>query len=142
VGAEHRQRLLRGEALVLCGSCLIYLGPPDPHDHCPTLQRRHGWVNLSSSGRVRRTSLSDACDDRLKAVLDGEVAGVQPDQGGVGEVSQVGLAAFRREEDVAPTPEDEGLRLVVTQELLPGRVERRVGPVVVAGKVLDDVARD
>ena len=37
MGAEHRQRLLRGEALVLCGSCLIYLGPPDPHDHCPTM---------------------------------------------------------------------------------------------------------
>jgi hypothetical protein len=42
VGAEHRQRLLRGEALVFCGSCLIYLGPPDPHDHCPSLQRRAG----------------------------------------------------------------------------------------------------
>jgi len=48
VGTEHRQRLLRGEALVLGSSCLIHLGPPDPHDHCPTLQRRLSWVNPSS----------------------------------------------------------------------------------------------
>jgi hypothetical protein len=45
VGTEHRQRLLRGEALVVFGLCLIDLGTPNPHDHCLTLQRRLARVN-------------------------------------------------------------------------------------------------
>ena len=35
------------------------------------------------------------------------------------EVLEIGLAAFRREEDVALAPEDNGLRLMVPQERLP-----------------------
>src|SRR5262245_17024448 len=45
VSTEHRQRLLRGEALVCRGSCLSYLGPPDSHDHCPSVPRRPGWIS-------------------------------------------------------------------------------------------------
>src|SRR4051812_33260259 len=46
---------------------------------------------------------------------------------GLRQVSQIGLAAFRGEEDVALTPEDERLWLACAQELLPCGVERNVG---------------
>jgi hypothetical protein len=60
VGTEHRQRLLRGEALVFCGSCLIYLGPPDPHDHRPSLQGWPGWIYLRT---VRPASVGSLIAD-------------------------------------------------------------------------------
>jgi hypothetical protein len=55
VSTEHRQRLRRGEALVLLGLCLIDLGPPDPHDHRLTVQHRLGRVNPGSRRATGRS---------------------------------------------------------------------------------------
>src|SRR5262249_4348892 len=49
---------------------------------------------------------------------------------GVRQVSQIRLAAFWREEDVALTPEDERLWLACAHELLPCGVGGNVGAVV------------
>ena len=57
----------------------------------------------------------DRLGDRVEVVFDGEVPGVEADEFGVGQVAQVGLAAFRGEEDVALTPDDQGRRLVFTE---------------------------
>jgi len=67
VGTEHRQRLLRGEALVLFGLCLIHLGPPNPHDHCLTLQSRLGQVNPGSR-RVLARSRRFGCDHSVAGI--------------------------------------------------------------------------
>ena len=55
----------------------------------------------------------------------------------MGKILEIGVAAFRREEDVALTPEDNGLRLMVPQERLPLGIKLNVGPVVVEEIKLD-----
>ena len=66
--------------------------------------------------------------DKGQRVLDGEVAGIQPMHLCMGKILEIGLAAFRREEDVALTPEDNGLRLMLPQERLPFGIKLNVGP--------------
>src|SRR5215471_20448173 len=56
---------------------------------------------------------------------------------GLRQVSQIRLAALRREEDVALTPEDERLWLACAQEQLPCGIEGNVGAVVVEEIQLD-----
>ena len=73
----------------------------------------------------------DVVGDLLEVVLDREVAGVETDELGVGEVAEVRLAAFGREEDVALPPEDEGVRLAPAERRLPRRVQSSVRSVVV-----------
>ena len=60
--------------------------------------------------------------DRLEAILDGEVTGIEPVQFRLRQIAQVRLAALRREEDVVLSPEDQRLRLPIAQELLPRRI--------------------
>src|SRR6516165_8728015 len=83
--------------------------------------------------------LLDAGGDLFQAVLHGEVARVQPDQGGAGEVAQVGLAARGGEENVALAPEDDRVGLGCPKALLPCRVQRSIGAVVVQQIQLDAV---
>ena len=56
---------------------------------------------------------------------------------GMGKILEIGLAAFRREEDIALAPEDNGLRLMLPQERLPLGIKLNVGPVVVEEIKLD-----
>lgn len=44
---------------------------------------------------------------------------------------KVGISPLRCEEDISLTPENDGLRLPVFQELLPCRVELNIGSIVV-----------
>jgi len=48
-------------------------------------------------------------------------------QFGIGQIRQIGLAAFGREEDVALSPEDDRLRLPLAQECLPLQIQRDNG---------------
>lgn len=61
--------------------------------------------------------------DVRKIILRREVPGVKPVHFCLGQILQIGFATFRREERVMLTPEDQCLRLAITQESLPLRVE-------------------
>src|SRR4030081_439341 len=61
--------------------------------------------------------------DLVERVFDGEVTGVQSVHLSLRQGLEVGLAAFRREENVVLAPEDDRLRLALLQEGLPFRVE-------------------
>ena len=73
----------------------------------------------------------DGLGDRVEVVFDGEMPGVEANEFGVGQVTQVGLATFWSEEDVALALDDESWGLVLAERCLPGRVQRGVGSVVV-----------
>jgi len=62
-------------------------------------------------------------DDRGQTVLDREVTGIQPVHFRVGKIVEIGLTAFAREEDVILSPEDDRLRLLLSQERLPLRIK-------------------
>src|SRR5678816_3973925 len=67
----------------------------------------------------------------LQVVLDGEVTRIQTMHLRLRQVLEVRLAAFGGEEDVFLTPEDERLRLLFAQKVLPLRIELHVGAIVV-----------
>jgi hypothetical protein len=101
----------------------------------PLNQLRIGRKVLPGSGSlIERNHL---LHDKGHRVLHGEVAGIQPMNLCMGKILEIGLAAFRREEDVALTPEDNGLRLMRPQERLPFGIKLNVGPVVVEVIKLD-----
>ena len=56
---------------------------------------------------------------------------------GMGKILEIVLAAIPREEDVVLPPENDGLRLLPSEECLPLRVELHVRPVVVEEVELD-----
>jgi hypothetical protein len=70
-------------------------------------------------------------DDRGQAVLDGEMTRIQPVHFRVGKILEIGLTAFAREEDVILSPEDDCLRLLLSQERLPLRIKLYVGAIAV-----------
>src|SRR5262249_45375093 len=85
----------------------------------------------ASRGNALVEVTDDVPRDHIEAVLDSEVPGVEPMNLRVGQVTQIGLAALGRKEDVSLAPEDQRFRLAAPQELLPRRIQRHVRPVVV-----------
>jgi len=65
----------------------------------------------------------DERGDLWEVFFEGEVAGVEEVDLGIGEVAQVGAGLRLGEEGVVAAPDDEGGRLMLAQPLLPGRVE-------------------
>src|SRR5215831_12687155 len=102
--------------------------PDDRHLHCPCASAcsLHHTKPAPIDGEVtRRKALPGSgsliernhlLHDKGQTVFDRKVTRVQPMHLRLGEVLEIGLAAFRREEDVALTPEDNGLRLMLPQE--------------------------
>src|SRR3984957_9742263 len=97
------------------------------------------WRNAGLRDHNVVVEVADTRGDLFEAVLDSEVPGVETNEGGVGEVAEVGVAAFGGEEDVSLAPEDDCLGLGGAQALLPCRVVRGVGAVVVEQVQLDAV---
>ena len=73
----------------------------------------------------------DQSGDLVVVVFDGEVAGVEEVQLGVGHIAHEGLAALGREDGVMCAPHDKGRWLVTSQVLVPGGVLLGIGAVVV-----------
>src|SRR4029450_3417378 len=106
----------------------------------PRYQSARGCLTThSSSSPTRRTGrrdcfvveTTDVAGDDVKAVLHGEVSGLEAMQLRLGQVAQVCLATLGREEDVPLPPEDQRVRLLHSQELLPRGVQRDIRTVVV-----------
>src|SRR5580704_7056174 len=72
----------------------------------------------------------DERGDLWEVFFEGEVAGVEEVDLGIGEVAQVGAGPRLGEEGVVAAPNDEGGRLMLAQPPLPGRVELDVAVVV------------
>jgi hypothetical protein len=64
-----------------------------------------------------------AIGDLVQRILDGEVAGCWPLHLGLRQIRQVRFASFASEEDVLLAPKDDRLRLPLSQECLPFRVQ-------------------
>src|SRR5215471_13611412 len=99
-----------------------------PHPY-PVDRLRIGRKALLGSGSLIEGN--HLLHDKGQTVLHGEVAGLQAVHLRLGKILEIGLAAFRCEEDVALAPEDNGLRLMLPQERLPFGIKLNVGPVVV-----------
>jgi hypothetical protein len=56
---------------------------------------------------------------------------------GMGKILEIVLAAIPREEDVVLPPENDGLRLLPSEERLPVRVQLYVRPIVIEEVELD-----
>src|ERR1700727_2983511 len=65
----------------------------------------------AQSGDLVAVEVFDVVHNRFEIVFHGEVARVKFHELRVGQVSQICVAACRREEDVPLTPEDDCLRL-------------------------------
>ena len=64
-------------------------------------------------------------------VFQREMAGVEQVQLRVGQVLEIGLGAWRREDHVVPTPDDERRRASLAEEPLELRIQIYVGAVVI-----------
>src|SRR5262249_23949507 len=80
---------------------------------------------------------SDLADDLVETVLDGKVPGVQPVQLGMRNILEIRLAPLACEEDVVLSPDNDRLRLLLSEERLPLWVELYVRPIVVEEIELD-----
>src|SRR4029453_2603092 len=105
-------------------SVSVNVGQPSPAS-----RRRCGCAGAADD--LLGVESVDVRHDLFEGVLDGEVAAVEHVQLGVGQVAQVGAAAFGREEDVVFAQKDDRLRLPLPEERLPLRIQVDVGAVVV-----------
>src|SRR5206468_1441635 len=83
---------------------------------------------LGNNGFVERMNM--LCDVG-ETIFRREVACCQTVHLGLRQVLQVGFSTLWREKDVSLSPEDDGLRLLLLEKLLPPGIQRDVVPVVI-----------
>src|SRR5215469_7453524 len=73
----------------------------------------------------------DLRDDVVQRIFNCEMTRIEPMHFCFGQILQVSFTAFAREEDVLLAPENDGVRLAISQEFLPLGIQSYVRSIVV-----------